>query len=215
AIYPLRTMLANAFHYSTALALVVALATALRGFPGPWALLSLAPTFLLLLLLGWSLATFFGLLNVCFRHTSHVSELAFQALFYLPRGICGPVLGVARGLGALVWYNPVVPFPALPPQPLLYGTVPAWTTYGSAAGVAFVATGAAALLLWHQERRLIFLLYRWGRGPFSPRGCPPGPPRGLRGGAVFLSPFSALRVGAAGLCRPSRGGGHPRRSQKA
>ena len=53
------------------------------GFLGPLALLSLIPTFAMLLIFGWSLAILFGLANVRFRDLKHISEVGFQGLFYL------------------------------------------------------------------------------------------------------------------------------------
>src|SRR5262249_52402557 len=75
AISPLRTMLGNSFHFGMALILVVILGAALRGVPPPGPLLSLVPSFLLLQLLGWSLAAFLGLLTVRFRDTHHLCDL--------------------------------------------------------------------------------------------------------------------------------------------
>jgi ABC-type polysaccharide/polyol phosphate export permease len=158
AIYPLRTMLGAAFHFSLSLLLVVLLAAGLRGLPSLWALLSLAPTILLLLLLGWALATVFGLVTVRFRDTHHLSELGFQSLFYLTPIIYEPEMLTRRGLGILLHVNPIVPILRLLREPILDGRVPALHTYGSAALTVLVALTAAAALLWREERQLIFHL---------------------------------------------------------
>ena len=158
AIYPLRTTLGAAFHFSLSLLLVVLLAAVLRGTPQPLALLSLLPTVLLLLLLGWALATVFGLVTVRFRDTHHLSELAFQSLFYLTPVIYEPEMLTRRGLGLLLHVNPVVPFLRLLRDPILEGRVPALHTYGAAGLTVLAALAAAAVLLWREERQLIFHL---------------------------------------------------------
>ncbi len=158
AIDPLRTMLGSAFHFSLSLGLVVLLAAFLRGLPGPLALLSLVPSVALLLLLGWALATVFGLITVRFRDTHHLSELAFQSLFYLTPVIYGPEMLLKRGLGLLLNVNPLVPFLHLLREPILYGRMPGLATYGAACLTVLVAVGAAAALLRREERQLIFHL---------------------------------------------------------
>jgi lipopolysaccharide transport system permease protein len=158
AIYPLRAVLGHAFHYGVALVLVLVLGTVLRGPPGLWPLLSLVPTVLMLHLLGWSLATLLGLITVRFRDTHHISELAFQALFYLTPVIYEPDLLSQRGLGWLLGCNPVVPFLTLMRQPVLDHTVPPWQLYATAGAIVLAVSGLATLLLWHEERELIFRL---------------------------------------------------------
>src|SRR5581483_1962206 len=54
AIYPLRIMLGASFHFSIALCMVAVLSGLLNGYAGPWPLLSLVPTFGLLMVLGWA-----------------------------------------------------------------------------------------------------------------------------------------------------------------
>jgi ABC-type polysaccharide/polyol phosphate export permease len=158
AIYPLRTMLGNAFHGVLAFGLVLLLGFAFRGFPGLLPLLSLIPTFALLMVLGWSLSTFFGLINVRFGDARHVSEIGFQALFYLTPIIYEPDLLVKRGLGFLLRVNPVVPFLDLVRQPILEGMVPSPATYALASLLVLASFLVAAALLRYEERRLIFLL---------------------------------------------------------
>jgi ABC-type polysaccharide/polyol phosphate export permease len=158
AIYPLRTVLANAFHFLVAMALAVLLTLFMRGLKAPGALLSLLPTFGLLFLLGWSMATVFGLLSVRFRDITHVTDLGFQSLFYLTPVIYEPRLLRERQLDWLLHVNPVVPLLELVRQPILYGEVPSLQAYASAGLIVLVATLFAAGLLRREERRLIFLL---------------------------------------------------------
>ena len=158
AIYPLRTTLGAGFHFGLSLLLVVLLGGILRGPPPALALLSLLPTILMLLLLGWAMATAFGLVTVRFRDTHHLSELAFQSLFYLTPVIYEPEMLTRRGLGLLLHVNPLVPILRLLREPILDGRVPALHTYGSAGLTVLVALAAAATLLWREERQLIFHL---------------------------------------------------------
>jgi ABC-type polysaccharide/polyol phosphate export permease len=158
AIYPLRTMLGAGFHFGLALLLVLILTGTLRGYPRFWPLLSLLPTIPLLLLFGWSLATVFGLITVRFRDTTHLSEVGFQALFYLTPVMYKPEMLIERGLGLLIHANPVVPFLSLLRQPILYGELPTLGMYVSASLIVLVTTCGATALLKREERRLIFHL---------------------------------------------------------
>jgi ABC-type polysaccharide/polyol phosphate export permease len=158
AIYPLRTMLANGFHFLLAFVLVILLAGTVRGFASFWPLLTLLPTGLLLALYGWALATLFGLATVRFRDTHYLGELGFQTLFYLTPIIYKPDILINRGLGVLMHANPMVPFLTLLRQPILDSQVPDLATYTAATLVTLAAVGAAGLLLRREERRLIFHL---------------------------------------------------------
>jgi lipopolysaccharide transport system permease protein len=158
AIYPLRIVLGNAIHFGLGFLLVIALAITLLGFPGVWPLVSLVPSAILLLLLGWALATIFGLINVRFGDTKHISELGFQTLFYITPIMYEPRLLVDRGLSAVVRFNPVVPFLEMMRQPLLLGMVPTAKTYAVGSLVVAVALSVAVALLWREEKTLIFHL---------------------------------------------------------
>lgn len=158
AIYPLRTLLGAAFHFTLALLLVVALKAVVGGLGSPWPLLSLGPTLLLLMVFGWSLAVLFGLATVRFRDTHHLSEVFFQGLFYLTPVMYPPRMLIERGLGFLVDYNPLVPFLDLLRQPILDGAFPPWRTFGTATLITLSAAGLAALALRREERQLIFHL---------------------------------------------------------
>jgi ABC-type polysaccharide/polyol phosphate export permease len=158
AIYPLRTVLGNAFHFGLALLLVLLLATWVRNFQGIRSFPSLLPSVLLLLMLGWSLAALFGMVNVWFRDTHHLSEVGLQVLFYLTPVIYPPTLLEGRRLGMLMHYNPLMPFLNLLREPILYNRVPSLATYEAAGLIVLLLSGTAALALRWQERRLIFHL---------------------------------------------------------
>lgn len=159
AIFPLRTVLGSAFHFSLALLVALALGTwnDPRVFNLP-ALASLLPSFILLLLAGWSIALLAGLATVYFRDTRHLAEVGFQALFYLTPIIYRPTLLSQRHLGWLLHCNPVVPFLDLLRQPIELGRVPSLFVYGQAAFIVVLLTGAAICALTRLEKQLIFHL---------------------------------------------------------
>jgi len=158
AIYPLRTALAGSFHFGIALLMVVVLGGILHGYDSSWPLLSLVPTFVILLVLGWSLATLFGLANVRFRDTHHLSEIGLQIVFYATPIIYPPAQLANKGFGWAMDLNPVVPFLTLLRQPLVHSQVPPATTYLAAVVITALLATAAGFALKSEERKLIFHL---------------------------------------------------------
>jgi ABC-type polysaccharide/polyol phosphate export permease len=158
AIYPLRTMLGASFHFSLALLMVIVLGGVLHGYDSVWPLLSLIPTFVLVMVMGWSLATLFGLANVRFRDTNHLSEIGLQIVFYLTPVMYPPRLLVDKNVGWLINFNPVVPFLTLLREPLVKCQVPEFTTFLGAACVTLFLATMASFALKSQERKLIFHL---------------------------------------------------------
>jgi len=119
---------------------------------------TLVPTLLLLLLFGWSVAILFGLLNVRFRDTRHLTEIGLQALFYMTP-IMYPIQAMeGRFLGKLLHYNPLTTILDLLIQPILYGRAPSLATYAVSGLIVLVLSAAAAIALKIEERRLIFHL---------------------------------------------------------
>lgn len=158
AVYPLRTTLGALFHFSMALVVVNVIAAYLVGTAPVNAIMSLIPTIALMFLFGWSLAVIFGLSNVYFQDTQHLTEVGFQILFYLT-----PIIYRAEDLKdhpfAWVFHlNPVVAFLNLVRTPLLRHDVPLWVEYGQAAGITAVAVAVASALLARLQKRLIFHL---------------------------------------------------------
>jgi ABC-type polysaccharide/polyol phosphate export permease len=161
AIYPLRTVLGMLFHFL--IALLVAFTLAFISVPvwrqgGSYlALLSLPFAYLLMGLLGWSVAVLTGLMTVYFRDMRQIVELGFQALFYLT-----PVFYEDRQLSAtlqqVMRLNPVLPFLKMVRAPLLHGTLADWTAYAKGCIVVALAMSLAIYALSKLERRLIFHL---------------------------------------------------------
>jgi lipopolysaccharide transport system permease protein len=158
AIYPLRIVLGNLFHFLLAMILFIGLAGALNGFPNPWALLSLIPTLVLLAILAWSLATLGGLINVHFPDTKHLLEVAFQGLFYLTPVFYDRKILVSKGLSFLIWFNPMVPFLHLVRDPVLEGVIPSFKVCVAAVVSTGFLAGLALYALYRLEKRLIYYL---------------------------------------------------------
>jgi lipopolysaccharide transport system permease protein len=172
AIYPLRNVLGAAFHLAIGLLLAIIIGLAygpdvreIFGNPSAtrWsqllALPSLLPSCVLLLMLGWSLSIVFGLLSVRFRDTRHLTEIGLQGLFYLtPIMYRIDAFQSQHRLTLLLHCNPLVPFLDLIRDPILFGRLPALSTYASAAAVVLVAATVATAALRIEERRLIFHL---------------------------------------------------------
>ncbi len=172
AIYPLRNVLGAAFHFLIGLLLAIVIGVSLGpdtrellGNPDATrtmqllALPSLLPTCLLLLLFGWSLSILFGLFNVCFRDTRHLTEIGLQGLFYLtPVMYRIDAFQNQQRLTRLLQCNPLVSFLDLLRDPILLGRVPSLTTYATAGTVVLVLMASAIAALWVEERKLIFHL---------------------------------------------------------
>jgi ABC-type polysaccharide/polyol phosphate export permease len=159
AIYPLRTALGFAFHFLLALGLALLLTASIRGFSAYAPLLSLLPTVLLLVVLGWSLAVIGGLVNVHFPDTSHLAEVGFQGLFYLtPIMFTKDLLREHATMQRFFSYNPLVFFLHLLRNPVLDGKFPASSDFLGAATMVLVVTAVAVFLLRRLEKRLIYHL---------------------------------------------------------
>src|SRR5207245_7541672 len=163
AIYPLRTVLAAAFHLFLALGVGFWLALIAGGSRNwnPQALLTLPATFLLLLLAGWSLATLAGLATVFFRDTRHLAEVGFQVVFYLTPIFYPKALLASHGLSWIIDWNPVVPFLELARQPIgavtgaAAAAVPGLDVFARAAFVTLLLASGAMFALTRLDRRLI------------------------------------------------------------
>jgi ABC-type polysaccharide/polyol phosphate export permease len=159
AIYPLRTALANAFHFSMGLVPVLVLAGIRNGLPSPQALiLGVIPGLLALLALGWSLAVLVGVANVYFRDTRHITDIAMQVFFYLTPVMYPVHIMQGRRLGLVLQANPLTPFLRLTRDAILNNQVPPASAYGAACLIVGLVASVAALTLWNEERKLIFHL---------------------------------------------------------
>jgi ABC-type polysaccharide/polyol phosphate export permease len=158
AIYPLRTALGGIIHFLLAMVVVLILTASLRGFSNYVPLISLIPSMLLLFVFGWSLALLAGFANVYFQDTQHLSDVAFQILFYATPVIYPVEKLLENNLGWLLAFNPLVAFLQLFRAPILEGQFPPAPTYAIAGVTVLITFTAASYTLARLQRRLIFHL---------------------------------------------------------
>jgi lipopolysaccharide transport system permease protein len=158
AIYPLRTTLGAGYHFLVGMAVVLVAVAAFSGIGSPLALLSLAPSLVLLFVFAWSLAVCTGTLNALFHDTQHLLEIILQILFYMTPIIYKPEILINRNLGWAVRFNPFAVMLDLVRQPLLNGAPPAMGTVWASLLIVAVTVAVAAFLLRWCERRLVFFL---------------------------------------------------------
>jgi lipopolysaccharide transport system permease protein len=158
AIYPLRTVLGAAFHFGLALLVVLLLTWWFKGFANLAAILTLIPSFLLLLVLGWSLSVLAGFAHLMFCDMKHLLDVVLQIMFYATPIFVPPSELERRGLGWLVEYNPAAAILDLVRQPVLNGNFPTLRSCAFVSGVTVVMFVLAVLTLARLQKRLILYL---------------------------------------------------------
>ncbi len=161
AIYPLRTALGAGFHFLLGFLIAIALVWSVNGFGNLALLPTLIPTFVLLFVLGLSVAVCAGVANVMFQDSQHLFEVGLQILFYTT-----PIFWLPDQLlghrPRLEWFvvniNPLAAALQLLRQPLLYGQLPSPWAVGTVTLTAILMVIAAALCLKRFEKRMIFYL---------------------------------------------------------
>lgn len=159
AVFPLRNVLVQGFHFLIALAVALVFAWLAAGggsVEHALALVSLVPVLLLLLVVGWSVAVLAAFSNVFYPDTQHISDVALKALFYAAPIIYPPQLLEGKTLGLLLQYNPLAVLVNLVRQPILYGQIPSAASSLLAGLFALVLASAASLVLARNEHRVIF-----------------------------------------------------------
>jgi ABC-type polysaccharide/polyol phosphate export permease len=161
AIYSLRTTLGAAIHFGIGMALVMIIIWCVNGFGNLACLPALVPSLLLVFILGWSLATLMGVMNVLFQDCQHLIEVVLQVLFYLTPIMYEPSQ-IIRDNPNLVWclknLNPLAVMLDLLRDPILYAKMPPLETYGIGLLIAAMAASAASLTLLKIEKRMVFYL---------------------------------------------------------
>lgn len=158
AIYPLRTALGAGIHFMFGLGIILVFVWTVRGFGNLPALLSLAPTLILLFIFGWALAICMGVVNVLFQDCQHLIEVLLQILFYVTPIIYRADLLKQRHLDWFVKLNPLAIMLEMLRQPILEGQPPSLETCALGVLAVCIAAGAAILTLMRFERRMIFYL---------------------------------------------------------
>jgi len=158
AIHALRVVLGAKIHFLLGLAVVLVFVWGVNGLGNLPELVSLLPTMVLLLLLGWSLAVCLGVINVLFQDTQHLVEVGLQMLFYLTPIMYPADMLRKRNLGWFIDFNPMAAFLELVRTPILDGEFPSLTALSMACATVLVALAAAAWSLRWAERRIILYL---------------------------------------------------------
>ena len=158
AIYPLRTVLGAAFHFVLALVVVLMLTWWFKGFANLTAIITLVPTLILFIVLGWSLSVMSGFAHVRFSDVKHLLDIGLQIMFYATPIFVPPEEMQRRGLAWLIDYNPAGVLLDLVRQPVLNGNFPTLRAWTFAVTVTAVAFALAVWMLVRLQRRLIFYL---------------------------------------------------------
>lgn len=157
AIYPLRVVLGQGYHFLIALGMALVMNLLLLRSLTFIGVLSLPLSCALLLLFCWGLGTLCSLAYVYFRDVKQLLDVGFHALFYLT-----PVFYNARILPATLQsaqrFNPVLPFLDLIRKAVHEGTMPPPILYLKAGVIALTAVSLAVYALSRLEKRLIFHL---------------------------------------------------------
>ena len=157
AIYTLRIVLGSSFHFAMALLVVLVLRFAWIGFSGVPSFISLIPTFILMFILGWSLAVLSGFATAYFPDMQHLAEVGLQILFYATP-IIYPADQIKGNLGWMINCNPLTAYIGLLRSPLLNGELPSVSHYTAAAISTTIIAGAATFTLVRLQKKIIFQL---------------------------------------------------------
>jgi ABC-type polysaccharide/polyol phosphate export permease len=144
-------------HLLMTLAVVLVLVWIVKGFGNLPALVSLLPTLLTLLVLGWATAVCMGLINVLVNDTQYLIPVLMQVLFYLTPVMYPPELLRQKGL-TLLQFNPLAAYLDMFRLPVLEGRLPGWEllTVGMLTALAVALLAGAGLAV--MQRRLVFYL---------------------------------------------------------
>lgn len=158
AVYSLRVALTTTLHFCITMGVALAVTAAFKGFASLPPLLTLIPTFALLLVFGWSIATLMAFAAVHFPDIPHLSTVGLQILFYLTPVMYPPSIVESRGLGDVLRYNPLGHYLQLLREPLVNGRFPSWSTFGIATCFTLATALLALRTVRRSERQLIFSL---------------------------------------------------------
>lgn len=107
---------------------------------------------------GWGLATIFGFVGVRFRDLPQITQLLFQAVWYVSTVFISPDVFRRANVGWVVSLNPVNHYLNIVRAPLLEGNFPTLVNWIVALGTSVFVWGLAVLLVRRQERNVIFYL---------------------------------------------------------
>jgi lipopolysaccharide transport system permease protein len=136
---------------------VLVLVWTVQGLGNVPALVSLVPSLLTLLVLGWATAVCMGLINVLVNDTQYLIPVLMQVLFYLTPVMYPPELLRRKGL-TLLQFNPLAAYLDMFRLPVLDGRFPGWDAVAVGALTALAMASLAVAGLAVMQRRLVFYL---------------------------------------------------------
>ena len=158
AVYPLRTALGAMIHFVIATVVVIGLTWWLKGIDHLSALPFVLPGLAIQLVFGWAAAVVAGYVNTIFRDVQHLTDIAFQILFYLTPVMYPPDVMARADINWLLRYNPLAHLLKVVRDPLIAGQVPSLRAYAVAIGTALLAAAVAGLLLGRLQRKVVMYL---------------------------------------------------------
>lgn len=158
AVYALRTLCSQLFHFSILLGVSVGLSWILLGFHNLAVLPVLLPVMLILALFGLSLILLFGIFDIHFPDNKHMLQVGLQMLLYL-LPIMYPPSGIQNRLfRAVLEYNPLASFIVLVRSPIVDGRVPGAGVWLTASATTLLTFALACWMVRRFERTIIFQL---------------------------------------------------------
>lgn len=158
AIYGLRTVCAQTFHFLIILATALVSSWILLGVGNIAVLPALIPAFFVFVICAWSVTMIFGIIDVYFPDNKHMMQIILQLLFYTVPIIYPPALMPDGKLRTIIEHNPLNALICLLREPIVYMRVPDAGTWLVALVTASCLFGLACLLIRKTERSLILYL---------------------------------------------------------
>lgn len=158
AIYGLRTLCAQAFHFLVILAIALSFSWLLLGFGNVAVLPVLIPVIALLVVFAWSLIMIFGIIDVYFPDNKHMMQIVLQLLFYTVPIIYPPEALTNETLRTIILSNPLNALINLLRVPLVSMQVPSVETWLVAGMTTFCMFSLACFMIRRTERYLILHL---------------------------------------------------------
>jgi lipopolysaccharide transport system permease protein len=158
AVYPLRTALGAMIHFVIATVVVIALTWWLKGPANLTKLPFVVPGLMIQLVFGWAAAVVAGYVNTIFRDVQHLTDIAFQILFYATPVMYPPDVMERADIVWLLRYNPLAHLLKVVRDPLISGMIPSWRAYGVSILFTLCTVAVAILLLGRMQRKVVMYL---------------------------------------------------------
>jgi len=158
AIYGLRTLCSQAFHFLIILSIALISSWLLLGVGNLAVLPALIPAFAVFVLFAWSVIMIFGIVDVYFPDNKHMMQILLQLLFYTVPIIYPPKLMSDSPLRAVIEHNPLNAMISLLRDPIVNMQVPAATTWLVAVATTLCLFTIACVMIRKTERYLILYL---------------------------------------------------------